>query len=198
MESTDEFFEKLKDIEMIEMIKEGDYSPFEVLFQRYMPVVKSTIKELYIKGFDRDDFIQEARIAFSKTIHFYDGERGLTIGNYFKLNLKNHLFSLIRKDMAQKRRISKVSESWEGLLENGFSPYYTEQYKREMAFEKDLELKECLPDYIKSLSNLECQVLAHHLRRIDKEEIAVELNCSVTQIVNALDRCKRKLKDKIK
>lgn len=198
MKGTDEVFEKLNDIEIMDMIKKGDYSSFEVLFQRYLPVVKCTIKDLYIKGFDRDDFFQEARITFSKAIHFYDSERGLTIGNYFKLNLKHHFFTLVRKDMAQKRRISKVSESWENLLENGSSPYYTEQYIREMAFERDLEVKECLPEYIESLSEFECQVFFLHLRNADKQDIADELNCNVTQVVNALDRCKRKLKDKIK
>lgn len=196
MKGSEEFFNKLTDLEIIAIIKGGDYYPFEILFQRYLPLVKSTTKDMYVQGFERDDFIQEARIVLNKSILFYDSQRGHTVGNYFKLNMQNHFFSLIRKDMAKKRRAGKVSESLEGLLENGFSPSYIEQYQGGMTFENALEVKECIPEYVESLSHFEGQILVYHLRKMDKEEIAAKLNCEVIQVTNALDRCKRKLKKK--
>lgn len=194
MSGTKEFFEQLKDEDLITVIKSGDYSPFEILFQRYTPLVKNVIKDYYILGYERDDFIQEARIVFNKTILFYDKTRGHTFGNYYKLNLKNHLFSLIRKDMAKKRRIEKISESLDSLLENGFSPQYIQNYTSSMSFQEALEVKESIPQYFESLSDFEHQVFIRYLRNIPREDIAKEFNCETVKVINALDRCKRKMK----
>lgn len=194
MEGKDRFFNSLTDDEIIKMIRNGDSSHFEELFHRYLPLVKNMVRDFYVQGFERDDFIQEARIVLNKTVLFFNAKRGHTFGNYFKLNLTNHFNSLVRKDMAKKRRIGRMSESLEGLLENGFSPRYIENYEGGMTFENALEVKECIPQYVESLSKFECQVLVCHLHQKDKEEIAAELNCDTIQVTNALDRCKRKLR----
>lgn len=193
----DEFLTTLSNDKMIEMIKEGDYSSFDCLFHRFLPLIKGTIKDFYIQGFERDDLIQEARIVLNKAVLFYNSKRGHTFGNYFKLNLVNHFNSLVRRDMAKKRHISRISESLESLLESGFSPKYIEIYDGGMTFEGAVEVKECIPQYVESLSQFECQVLICHLRSLDKEEIAAELDCEPLQVTNALDRCKRKLKKKL-
>lgn len=197
MEGTNGFFNSLTDDEIIDMMRRGDCSHFEVLFQRYLPLVKNMIRDFYVQGFERDDFIQEARIVLNKTVLFFNAKRGHTFGNYFKLNLTNHFNSLVRKDMAKKRRIGKMSESLEGLLENGFSPRYIENYEGGMTFENAIEVKECIPQYVESLSKFECQVLVCHMHHLEKEEIAAELNCDIIQATNALDRCKRKLKKQL-
>lgn len=194
MNETEEFFKQLKDEEIILVIKSGDYFPFEVLFQRYVPLVKKVVKDYYIQGFELEDFIQEARIVFNKAIHLYDNTRGHTFGNYFKMNLRHHCFSLIRKDMAKKRRSEKISESLEGLLENGFSPNYIYNFSGDMDFQEALEVKENIPKYFAYLSEFERQIFFRYLKNVDKEEIAKELNCEVMQVANGLDRCKRKMK----
>lgn len=194
MNETEDFFKQLKDEDIILVIKGGDYFPFEVLFQRYVPLVKKVVKEYYVQGFENEDFIQEARIVFNKTILFYDKSRGHTFGNYFKLNLKHHCFSLIRKDMAKKRRSEKISESLDSLLENGFSPNYIKNFSGDLNLQEALEVKESIPKYFESLSDFEYEVFLRYLKNVDKEEIATEFKCSVSQVSNALDRCKRKMR----
>ncbi|MBM6615182.1 sigma-70 family RNA polymerase sigma factor [Desemzia sp. RIT804] len=194
MNETEDFFKQLKDEDIILVIKSGDYFPFEVLFQRYVPLVKKVVKDYYIQSFEMEDFIQEARIVFNKAIHLYDNTRGHTFGNYFKMNLKHHFFSLIRKDMAKKRRSEKISESLEGLLENGFSPNYIKNFSGDLDFQKALEVKENIPKFFEYLSEFERQIFFRYLKNVDKEEIAKEFTCEVIQVTNGLDRCKRKMK----
>nr|WP_213016900.1 sigma-70 family RNA polymerase sigma factor [Desemzia sp. RIT 804] len=164
------------------------------MFQRYVPLVKKVVKDYYIQSFEMEDFIQEARIVFNKAIHLYDNTRGHTFGNYFKMNLKHHFFSLIRKDMAKKRRSEKISESLEGLLENGFSPNYIKNFSGDLDFQKALEVKENIPKFFEYLSEFERQIFFRYLKNVDKEEIAKEFTCEVIQVTNGLDRCKRKMK----
>ncbi|MFL2100799.1 sigma-70 family RNA polymerase sigma factor [Desemzia sp. FAM 24101] len=193
MNEADDLYKHLSNEELISIIKEGDYGPFEALFQRHAGMVQIIINDFYIKSYEKEDFNQEARIVLNTTIHAYDKDRFCTFGNFFKSNLRHYYINLLRKDMAKKRRIEKVSESLDSLLENGFSPTYIKNFSGEMNFQQALEVKENIPYFYDSLSKFEYKVFLRYMKNMDKEEIAQELQCEVARVVNALDRCKRKL-----
>ena len=96
--------------------------------------------------------------------------------------------------MAKKRRSEKVSESLDGLLENGFSPNYIKNFSGDLNIQEALEVKESIPKYFESLSEFEYEVFLRFLKNVDKEEIASEFKCETSQVINALDRCKRKMR----
>lgn len=197
MNEAEDFYTHLSNEELISIIKKEDYDPFEVLFQRYIRMVNNVIKNFHIKSYENEDFTQEARIVFNTSIRAYEEDRFCTFGNFFKSNLQHHYISLIRRDMAKKRRIEKISESLDSLLENGFSPNYIKNFSGEMNFQEALEVKENIPYFYSSLSKYEEKVFSRYMRNMDKEEIAEDLHCEVVRVVNALDRCKRKLKTTI-
>lgn len=186
-----EDLEQLCDDELIEMIKNGNDYPFAILFHRYYALVKKITSNYYLKSFDTDDFMQEAQMIFNKTIHTYDKTKGHTFGNFFKLNLKHHFYSLIRKDMAKKRSLERSSQSLDELTEKGerFNDPETET-----PIDDILHVRERLSQYHQSLSLLEQMVFYHFIRNKDVEEIASFLEQDATKIRNALDRCKRKMK----
>ena len=63
-----------------------------------------------------------------------------------------------------------------------------------MSFQEALEVKESIPQYFESLSDFEHQVFIRYLRNIPREDIAKEFNCETVKVINALDRCNRKMK----
>ena len=194
MADEDEKIYFMSDEELIHMIKNGDGYPFKILFERYHPLVTKLTKEYYLKSYELEDLWQEARIVFHKTIQTYDQDKGHTFGNFYKLNFKHHIFSLIRKDMAKKRRIEKIAESLDGMLEKGMSPQYIMNGKEGLSALDILQVKEKLAGYHHTLSKLEQKVFSLYLKNIEVDEIAKHLQCDSLQIKNALDRCKRKMR----
>lgn len=194
MANEEEMLSLMSDEELICMIKKGDGYPFQILFKRYHPLVTNLTKEYYLKSYEKEDLWQEARMIFHKTIQTYDKDKGHTFGNFYKLNFKHHVFSLIRKDMAKKRRIEKIAESLDSMIEKGMSPQYIMNGKEGLSALDILQVKEKLAGYHLTLSKLEQQVFSLYLKNKEVDEIAKQLDCDSLQIKNALDRCKRKMK----
>ncbi|MDN6626150.1 MAG: RNA polymerase subunit sigma-70, partial [Pisciglobus halotolerans] len=142
----DNFYENLTDLEIISIIQGGDYHPFELLFLRYEPLVKKMVQTYYLQGYEKDDFYQESRMVFDKVIKTYDSERGLTFGSFYKVTLRHHFFSLIRKDMAKKRKADKFADSLEMLAEAGKLPN-SMFIKSDYTYQEALEVKENIPSY---------------------------------------------------
>lgn len=184
----------MSDEELILMIKNGDGYPFKILFKRYHPLVTKMTREYYLKSYELEDLWQEARIVFHKAIQTYDQDKGHTFGNFYKLNFKHHIFSLIRKDMAKKRKIEKIAESLDGMIEKGISPQYITNGKEGLSALDILQVKEKLAGYHHTLSKFEQKVFSLYLKNNEVDKIAEQLQCDSLQIKNALDRCKRKLK----
>lgn len=194
MLGNDDVFTKMSDSEIIEIIKNGDDTPFDTIFKRYLALSVKVTQNFYLKSFESDDFLQEARMVFNKTIHTYDSEKGHTLGNFYKLNLKHHIYSLVRKDMAKKRMIEKNAESLEEMLENKQGMQYILQGKDQLPTIEILQVRERLADYQATLSDFEQLVFLDFIHNKEIGAIATNLNCDVLQVKNALDRCKRKLK----
>lgn len=66
----------MSDDELINIIKNGDGYPFQILFRRYHPLVTNLTKEYYLKSYEQEDLWQEARMVFHKTIQTYDKGKG--------------------------------------------------------------------------------------------------------------------------
>ena len=189
----DNFYENLTDLEIISIIQGGDYYPFELLFLRYEPLVKKMVQTYYLQGYEKDDFYQESRLVFDKVIKTYDSERGLTFGSFYKVTLRHHFFSLIRKDMAKKRKADKFADSLEMLAEAGKLPN-SMFAKSDYTYQEALEVKESIPGYFSALSGLEYETFTRYLKNATIKEIAQELHCEEIKVINALDRCKRKMR----
>ncbi|WP_414839354.1 sigma-70 family RNA polymerase sigma factor [Carnobacterium sp. TMP28] len=194
MLENDDLFTQMSDNEIIAVIKNGDNTPFDVIFKRYHALSIKITKDFYLKSFESDDFLQEARMVFNKTIHTFDSEKGHTFGNFYKLNLKHHIYSLVRKDMAKKRIIEKNAESLEEMLESQQGMQYILQGKGQLPTIEILQVRERLADYQDTLSEFEQRVFLDFIHNKDVEAISVHLNCDTLRVKNALDRCKRKLK----
>ncbi|KRM86456.1 hypothetical protein [Lacticaseibacillus thailandensis] len=72
-------------------------------FMRYIRIPRRLMAMYNIRGFDRADWYQEARIAHFKAVQQFNGAGGSQFGCYYRLILSSHFYSLMRRAMAQKR-----------------------------------------------------------------------------------------------
>lgn len=193
-----DFFDELTDEQLLFLIKYGNKDPFEVLMMRYYPLVGKAIQGYYLRGYDQEDFRQEARMIFYHAVHSYDAAKGYTFGKFFQLALRNHIYSLVRKDMAQKRRMEKTATSLDGLAEKGMVPHHATEHQHAPTPLDYILVNDKLSEYKDSLSPLEQKVFSAYLKKEPFEEIAEDLEVTENQVKNALDRCKRKMKDQLK
>lgn len=76
--------------EIIKRAKDGDDEAKTSLLEKYTPLVYSLSRNIYIKGYDAEDLVQEGFNSILKAITKYDPEKGVEFVYYLK-----HLLSLI-------------------------------------------------------------------------------------------------------
>ena len=135
-------------------------------------------------------------MVLHKAVQSYAPEKGLQFASFYKLTLKHHIFSLIRKESAVKRKIDKGAVSLNAILENQCSNHteYSFEGVVSMNFspEEIVMVKESASGYFDILSDFEQAVFIRFINGSDFQTIAEELECEVTSIKNAYDRCHRK------
>lgn len=92
-----------EEIAMIALAK-TDSQAFEELFQKYLPLTLKTVAPYHIRGYEVDDWLQEARLAMLKALDHYDGSNGSKFGSYYRMVLLSYVKSLLRRFLAKKRR----------------------------------------------------------------------------------------------
>ena len=184
--------------QLVALIQQGHPMYFEELFFRFLPLVKKFNKTYYLRFFEQEDFWQEARMVLHKAVQAYAPEKGLQFASFYKLTLKHHIFSLIRKESAVKRKIDKGAVSLDAILENQYSNHTEHSFEgaASMHFspEEIVMVKESASGYFESLSEFEQAVFVRFLKGFTFQTIAEEFDCDVTSIKNAYDRCHRKMR----
>lgn len=100
---------------MIHHSKQGDDVYFEKLMQKYRPILLKFWSMYNIDGMDLNDFEQEAAIVMLKSLVNFDADKKITFGAFYKSNLRNHLFDLLRRMQAKKRIPSNQIISFQDL-----------------------------------------------------------------------------------
>ncbi|MGX6978560.1 sigma-70 family RNA polymerase sigma factor [Vagococcus elongatus] len=188
---------KNKDRQLIIAAKHGDIEAFEQIFKKYQPIIFKLQKEYYLRGYDYDDWLQEGQIVCYNSIKSYDLDKGLSFGYFFKMNFQRHIFSVIRRQNALKRRVDVQSVSLEGKIAQG-GDFFTVKEDNDALVALDYVLiRDQLQTFDTQLSDFERLVFHHYVKGKSKENISEELNCSLGKVRNALDRVKRKLREHI-
>ena len=80
--------------QLVNMTKKGDSAAEEKLYFKFVPYISMLVSKFRIKGYDKDDLINECYIAFTKAINNYKGDSTFT--SYVTKCLKNHILLLLR------------------------------------------------------------------------------------------------------
>lgn len=179
-----------KELEALIMsVKNGDQKAFAALLQQYSPLIEASVNAFCSDGAstnDRDDFRQEASIAFYKSVLSYDLEQSdVELGLYAKICIFHALTSQAR---IAKRTPSDTQE----FLDNHVPRELCEDPSSKLLEEERLGL--ILRIIHQALSKYEYKIWELYLSGYSPSEIAKLLNTDSKSVSNAIYRIRVKLK----
>lgn len=163
---------------------------FEPLFYRFSPLVKRYMRDYFLRYVEYEDLMQEARLVMLDAIERYDSEKGMRFSGYYRLMLQHHIYGIIRKENAHRRKCDRSALSFDELLESSkiaqmaFIDYQTPEHV--------LALREAYRDYGELLSKFEKEVYLLFIRGLSIKAIADELEVEYIRVKNAIERCRQK------
>lgn len=98
------------DYELISMIRENDEDSYNLLFQKYSPIIRKIAFDYYRSyssyGYDLDDFIQEGYVAFQKSLNKYNENKDVLFYTFVVLCIHRNLISFCNCISNDKKNIS--------------------------------------------------------------------------------------------
>ncbi|MBO0474179.1 RNA polymerase sporulation-specific sigma factor [Enterococcus sp. DIV0840] len=177
-----------------EEILKGDPLAFDRLYRKYHPVVHKFRKKYYLKDFDREDWLQEGRIIFHRSLEKYEEEHSVSIGTFFKSNFENHIRSLVRKQCAIKRTIDAQSVSLDQKIEKQGESFFDYIGTEDTNVLEQMIIREKLEQLPTVLSPFERITFEEYMSGKELEEIAKDTDNREITVRSAYDRAKKKLK----
>ncbi|MGM0218925.1 sigma-70 family RNA polymerase sigma factor [Enterococcus sp. AZ126] len=175
-------------------ILKGDPLAFDRMYRNYHPVVYKLQKKYYLKDFDREDWLQEGRIIFHRSLEKYEEGHSVSIGNFFKSNFENHIRSLLRKQCALKRMIDTQSISLDQKIENQGEAFFDYIGIEDGDALEQMIIREKLERLPSVLSPFERTTFEEYMNGKELEEIAKDTDSREITVRSAYDRAKKKLK----
>jgi RNA polymerase sporulation-specific sigma factor len=186
--------------ELLLRARAGNEDAVTDLLDRYRELARSKTRSYFLLGADRDDVVQEGMIGLYKAIRDYDETRGVPFRSFAEMCVTRQVVTAVRSgtrlkhaplnssvSLDQPVEVGSASASLGDLLPAARSsdPAATVVSAEEMrALQRHFE---------EVLSDLEQQVLRHHMEGKSYDEIAALLQRHVKAIDNALQRIKRKI-----
>lgn len=184
------------DLELItDILADPESLSLLILFQKYRPLVFSTINAFNFRYYDFDDLQVEAMMICYESVQDFEPDRNVPFGSFFKANLTNYFLTLLRNQAAKKRHFDLFANSFESLVTEKGSGYLGPDLTN-LAPDRQLLLEEDLARLPNVLSDLEYEVMQMYCNPnpYSKEVIASKLNISYKKLYSATSRCKKKTK----
>ena len=180
----------LKDEELIKLYRDGNEDAIDIIFERYKYLVRKKAKAMYIAGGDNDDLIQEGMIGLLGSVYGYDPDEGVRFETFATVCISNRIKSAVRNQLRSKH-----------MPLNGYVDIDDVEISDDMSDPQTMiimqERFEDLSESIeKKLTDLEKDVLRLHIGGHNYSSIAEMLSISVKSVDNALQRARKKLKEK--
>lgn len=156
---------------------------FVLLEEKIKPLMYTMYYRHFYYCIEVEDFIQEASYLLFYTANKFDLKKGHVFISYYKRSLKNYAIQLIRYE----HRASVIPEAC--LCKSDIS-----NLKYHISVEEEFLLREEVPNYWKSLSALEKEVLYFYTKGYTFEEISKKLDKSISGTKSAFNRCHKKFK----
>ena len=175
--------EKVNEVYLIRRVKEKqDMKALHELLDRYRPLINGAKMNFFIRNFDNDDWEQEALIMCYQSCCTYDEDRADNFGAYYRTKFYNHLRSLLRYELAQKRTAFTKSISYDNVVQKNLIKE---------------EVEEMYQKFIKKLSDKEVIALKVFLGELTIEEASQKTKYSRYQLLQAKARCKAKMRKEL-
>lgn len=194
-------YDKMKDEDLIEIIKSGDKHALDYLIHRYKELVNIKVSKYYIVGAEHEDIVQEGLIGLFKAIKSYKADMNNSFKTFANMCIERQLITAIKTSNRQKHmplnsylslNMSAYDETDEddtqimevfnaALIEDPLDTITKKEYYSNV--ENTIE---------KSLSDFEKQVLNQYINGNSYVEIAQRLDAPVKSVDNAIQRIRKK------
>lgn len=189
----------LQDEEVISLIHNGQSDATEYLLKKYAPLVKKSIRTLYLIGADTEDLSQEGMIGLFKAIQSYQSDNNASFYTFAKLCIDRQIYSAIKASNRKKHIplnsyisfYSKMNEDEIELIDNLEAGNDSNPEQIILDRENTTNIEDILEEH---LSKMEKQVLSLYLQGNSYADIGVELGKSSKSIDNAIQRIRDKVK----
>jgi RNA polymerase sigma factor (sigma-70 family) len=165
------------DYELLYLISEHDEIALDIMYSKYMPLIRARIAAFRIKRYNQEDFFQEGLFMLFRAIQTYRPNSRKTFNKYFDLILQRHFIQLLRKESKHFYNVD--------LVEN---IDFLKEEKREEEYDLEYLISLC------KFSSFEKEVLELQRQNYSSKEISNKLDCRIKQVYDATDRIKRKMK----
>ncbi|MDO5734001.1 MAG: sigma-70 family RNA polymerase sigma factor [Eubacteriales bacterium] len=193
---------KERDRELILRYRAGDKDALEVLLALYKPLILACSKKYYVPGLASEDLLQEAMIALYRAVENYDTEAGPAFAAFAERVVNNRLIDRVRQAQRQSDQAFREAIS----LESPWSEHSDLSPEKTLAGGEDPEelviqaeaLRSLLDFFEAELSAYEAKVAAAKIDGKTYREIALKLGANEKSIDGALQRVRRKLRERLK
>ena len=193
-------WDMLADEEIAKAACEGNRHATEFLINKYKNFVRAKARSYFLIGADREDIIQEGMIGLFKSIRDFREDKLSSFKAFAELCVTRQIITAIKTATRQKHiplnsyiSLNKPifdEDSDRTLMDIISGAKVTDPEVLTINREEYCDIEKKMSEI---LSSLERKVLMLYLEGKSYQEIAVELQCHVKSIDNALQRVKRKL-----
>lgn len=188
------------DSELLLRARSGDDGAMSELIGRYRKLARSKARSYFLVGADREDVVQEGMIGIYKAIRDYDESLGVPFRGFAEICVTRQVISAVKAatrlkhtPLSQAVSLDKpVGADEEGSTLRDLLPAANSADPASAAVSAD-QIRALQRHFDEALSDLEQQVLRHHIEGKSYDEIAAMLQRHAKSVDNALQRIKRKL-----
>ena len=183
-------YKSAKDEDLVLMAQTGDDTAQRYLLDKYKSLVRAKSRAYFLIGADSEDIIQEGMIGLLKAVYGYSSSGGAEFTTYSVKCISNCIIDAVRNQLRNKHTPlnSYVLIDSIDLVVGQATPQAVIEMQESMSQ---------LRDKIRNkLSELEQEVLRLHILGLDYDSIAEKLSVSAKTVDNALQRARKKLKEK--
>ena len=174
------------DQKLLKAAKAEDQIAYTQIVTYFEPIIRMISSSYYLSGGDREDLIQEGRIALINAVRSFDTAKGDSFEKYAKICIHRAMLSAIKRDTRLKNTLLNTSVSLSEELQ--LSDKSAEDIV--LGRERLLEVYEKIED---KLTDMERQVLSFFVDGYSYKEIADALGKNAKAVDNALSRIRGKL-----
>ena len=182
------------DYELVYLVREQNEAALDILIQKYSPLIGKIASSYYGVGVDYEDFFQEVRMAFIKSIDTFDETSAASFYSYSMTCVRNAITTAYRKAKRSAGLDQLTDYSEPGLSFACETPVYYYLDRVHNTLNERLILESALKEE-GILSEFEKICLKYYLLDNNYIEIAAILGIPPKKVDNALSRCKNKLKN---
>ena len=185
------------DTELLSSLAAGDRVAEEVLAERYMRLVRSCARPLFLAGGDSEDLIQEGMFGLLSAMRQYDPDSGTSFRTFAEHCIRMRLYSAIKsasrlKHLPLNDGVSLEQLSEDSSMQLSAAPDILRCNPEDMVLARE-RTEELYSELAQCLSGLENRVLVLYLQGLSYREIAFRLGKEEKAIDNAVQRIRRKL-----